>query len=87
LQLLINAEDVRDSDEPNVPPYDANYDANYDEAPEMVACPAHTTETKLVTKIDLHVIPFLCIMYLLVRNVTQLHSICADIVFQTFRHS
>ena len=41
------------------------YDANYDEAPELVVCPPHTTETKLVTKIDLHVIPFLCIMYLL----------------------
>lgn len=31
----------------------------------MVVCPAHTTERKLVTKIDLHVVPFLCIMYLL----------------------
>jgi MFS family permease len=30
-----------------------------------VQCPAHTTEAKLLTKIDLHVIPFLCIMYLL----------------------
>ncbi|EJT76465.1 high-affinity nicotinic acid transporter [Gaeumannomyces tritici R3-111a-1] len=28
-------------------------------------CPAHTTERKLITRIDLHVIPFLCIMYLL----------------------
>lgn len=31
----------------------------------MVQCPAHTTERKLMTKIDLHVIPYLCIMYLL----------------------
>ena len=30
-----------------------------------VVCPPHTTERKLVAKIDLHVIPFLCIMYLL----------------------
>ncbi|KAK4610569.1 hypothetical protein CLAFUW4_14005 [Fulvia fulva] len=30
-----------------------------------VQCPPHTTERKLVTKIDLHVIPFLCILYLL----------------------
>lgn len=46
-----------------VPRYDANtYD---DDAPELVACPPHTTESKLVTRIDLHVIPFLCIMYLL----------------------
>ncbi|KAF2692098.1 MFS general substrate transporter [Lentithecium fluviatile CBS 122367] len=57
--------DVRESDEPPVPPYEANFDANYEESPELVACPAHTTESKLVTRIDLHVIPFLCIMYLL----------------------
>lgn len=31
----------------------------------MVVCPPHTTERKLITKIDLHVVPFLCIMYLL----------------------
>lgn len=28
-------------------------------------CPPHTTERKLMTKIDLHVVPFLCILYLL----------------------
>ena len=28
-----------------------------------VRCPPHTTERKLVTRIDLHVVPFLCIMY------------------------
>ena len=38
---------------------------DYHESPDMVVCPAHTTERKLVTKIDLHVVPFLCIMYLL----------------------
>ena len=45
-----------------VPHYDVN---TYAEAPELVACPPHTTESKLITRIDLHVIPFLCIMYLL----------------------
>ncbi|KAK6213247.1 major facilitator superfamily transporter [Colletotrichum tabaci] len=34
-----------------------------DDAP--VECPPHTTESKLITKIDFRVIPFLCIMYLL----------------------
>jgi hypothetical protein len=28
-------------------------------------CPPHTTERKLVAKIDWHVLPFLCILYLL----------------------
>ncbi|KAG5919173.1 hypothetical protein E4U61_001144 [Claviceps capensis] len=31
----------------------------------LVECPAHTTDRRLMAKIDLHVIPFLCIMYLL----------------------
>ena len=35
------------------------------DAPESVACPPHTTEAKLLRRIDLRVIPFLCIMYLL----------------------
>lgn len=30
-----------------------------------IQCPPHTTERRLVSKIDLHVIPWLCIMYLL----------------------
>ncbi|EME83908.1 uncharacterized protein MYCFIDRAFT_133760 [Pseudocercospora fijiensis CIRAD86] len=30
-----------------------------------VPCPPHTTERKLVTRIDFHVVPFLCILYLL----------------------
>lgn len=30
-----------------------------------IECPPHTTERKLVTRIDFHVLPFLCIMYLL----------------------
>ncbi|KAG4034803.1 hypothetical protein MFRU_002g01550 [Monilinia fructicola] len=31
----------------------------------LIACPSNTTEAKLMRKIDLRVIPFLCIMYLL----------------------
>lgn len=30
-----------------------------------VQCPPYTTEGKLMWKVDLHVVPFLCIMYLL----------------------
>jgi MFS family permease len=30
-----------------------------------VSCPPHTTERKLMTRIDLRVVPFLCVMYLL----------------------
>ncbi|KAK5110741.1 hypothetical protein LTR62_005618 [Meristemomyces frigidus] len=37
---------------------------NYDDDLH-VQCPSHTTERKLVARIDMHVIPFLCIMYLL----------------------
>lgn len=28
-----------------------------------IECPPHTTERKLLLRIDLHVMPFLCIMY------------------------
>ena len=28
-----------------------------------VECPPHTTERKLVARIDAHVMPFLCVMY------------------------
>jgi hypothetical protein len=44
--------------------YPNDRSAGYDEDGEAV-CPSYTTERKLVTKIDLRVIPFLCIMYLL----------------------
>jgi len=37
--------------------------AEYDEL--AIVCPSHTTEKKLMTKIDFRVIPFLCILYLL----------------------
>jgi len=36
-----------------------------------VECPPHTTERKLVRKIDIHVIPCLCIMYREWRVFTQ----------------
>ena len=36
-------------------------EAEYD--PNSVPCPAHTTERKLLTRIDLHVIPFLALLY------------------------
>ncbi|KAI0887492.1 MFS general substrate transporter [Annulohypoxylon maeteangense] len=38
-------------------------DVEYDEL--HVQCPPHTTERKLITKIDWKLIPFLCILYLL----------------------
>ncbi|KAI1393752.1 MFS general substrate transporter [Hypoxylon trugodes] len=38
-------------------------DVEYDEL--HVPCPPHTTERKLMTRIDWNLIPFLCIMYLL----------------------
>jgi hypothetical protein len=31
----------------------------------QLVCPSSTTDSKLMAKIDFHVIPFLCIMYLL----------------------
>lgn len=38
-------------------------EVEYDEL--HVQCPPHTTERKLMTRIDWQVIPFLCVMYLL----------------------
>lgn len=38
-------------------------DVDYDEL--HVQCPPHTTERKLITKIDWQLVPFLCILYLL----------------------
>ena len=32
---------------------------------DNLVCPPHTTDRKLMWRIDLHVVPFLCIMYLL----------------------
>ncbi|TVY33863.1 MFS transporter [Lachnellula occidentalis] len=47
--------------DPNLPPTGGAIE--YDEL--HIVCPSHTTERKLMRKIDLHVIPFLCILYLL----------------------
>ena len=47
-----------DGDDTGPPPYVGDYD---DDLP--VQCPPHTTERKLVARIDAHVMPFLCIMY------------------------
>lgn len=41
------------------------HDAEIQYAAEEVQCPSHTTESKLMAKIDMRVVPFLCIMYLL----------------------
>lgn len=32
---------------------------------QTITCPSHTTDKRLMLKIDLHVIPFLCVMYTL----------------------
>jgi hypothetical protein len=56
-----SAAGIHDGDSPGPPQYDANYDAD----PFAVQCPPHTTEQRLVYRIDLHVIPWLCVMYLL----------------------
>nr|POE48315.1 putative transporter [Quercus suber] len=57
----------------NTTAYSQNYPGatNYDQASPSydddlhVQCPSHTTERRLVTRIDWHVIPWLCVMYLL----------------------
>ncbi|KAH7350211.1 pantothenate transporter liz1 [Plectosphaerella cucumerina] len=40
-------------------------DVEHTQPAGAVQCPAHTTERRIMTKIDFHVVPFLCIMYLL----------------------
>lgn len=47
-------------------PYARDQDGNveYDDSLD-VACPTHTTERRLITKIDWHVVPFISVMYLL----------------------
>ncbi|KAE9978654.1 hypothetical protein BLS_000401 [Venturia inaequalis] len=42
------------------------HEEQYDDDDDLrVPCPPHTTERRLVNKIDLHVLPYLCILYLL----------------------
>lgn len=38
-------------------------DIEYDEL--HVPCPPHTTERKIMNRVDWHLIPFLCVLYLL----------------------
>ncbi|KAF2200482.1 MFS general substrate transporter [Delitschia confertaspora ATCC 74209] len=52
-----NAEDALG---PAPPQYEHNNDDDL-----HVQCPPHTTDRRLVHRIDMHVVPFLCIMYLL----------------------
>ena len=40
-------------------------DVEQSQAQETLQCPPHTSERRLMAKIDFHVVPFLCIMYLL----------------------
>lgn len=42
---------------------DNGHTAEYDEL--GVACPPHTTEKKLMARIDLHLLPFISVLYLL----------------------
>lgn len=53
-------------------PRNEDYDTNL-----PVQCPPHTTDRKLITRIDLHVIPFLCILYRTSRH-QPLPSLLAD---------
>lgn len=55
-------------EKPDIPPNQHATDNDYGEAVPYeddlhVACPGHTTERRLITRIDLHVMPFLCVMY------------------------
>jgi len=51
--------------DPNLPHGGEGDGAQVDHDPLDVVCPPHTTEKKLMAKIDLRVIPFLCLLYLL----------------------
>lgn len=46
------------------PPYgDDTIETNGYNSDEPARCPPHTTERKLMLRIDAHVMPFLCVMY------------------------
>jgi MFS family permease len=49
-------------DAPSAPPYDT---ASTTSAEAAVICPPHTTERKITTKIDMHIIPFVSVLYLM----------------------
>lgn len=64
----------------NYPGANEAYASDPDYDPDNVPCPAHTTERKLLARIDLHVIPFLVLLYWLAfldRCVTD-HRICVE---------
>lgn len=46
-------------------PHDVPYQTEGYDDDLHVECPPHTTERKLVSRIDYHIIPVLCILYLL----------------------
>lgn len=47
-------------------PYLADQNGEFEFDDDLhVQCPPHTTERKLIAKIDWHVLPYLCILYLL----------------------
>lgn len=56
---------ANNSYDPNLPLGGDGDGAQVDRDPLDVVCPAHTTEKKLMAKIDFRVIPFLCLLYLL----------------------
>ncbi len=69
--MLEDSDSSPDSEFARRQPYGDKYDpdlahtgAQYDDDLPVV-CPSHTTEAKLLRKIDLKVLPFLCILYLL----------------------
>jgi MFS family permease len=65
LILIAEKEPPRDwNDDDPVAQYPHEQNGTYDDDLH-VPCPAHTTERALVNKIDWHVIPVLCILYLL----------------------
>jgi hypothetical protein len=55
--------------------------ADYD--PNNVPCPAHTTERKLLTRIDLHVIPFLALLYWLAFLDRYVAGLFKELVLKT----
>lgn len=57
--------DTREKDAPQPLNTDAIHDDQSANSKTSVQCPAGTTEKKLMLRVDLHILPFLCIMYLL----------------------
>ncbi len=74
--------------DPNIP-----NGANVERDDLNVVCPPHTTEKRLMAKIDFRVIPFLCILYLLAFldrvNIANAKSfgLVADLDLQTIEYN